>query len=172
MLGELVEKRREGKDIVFENRSEAHDASAGTAKSVVDGVIVRGIGGGRPRAGFRRLQPRPRPNRTSRSAATEVSFGAMSIAEIQFERQKSACELCEDVFDRGKLHQVLRIARAEGKTLAAIDDGAAQAQGDCRDAISVVHRRNGIEIVGAHYSGEIGIEALVVSGPCQPPAGG
>ena len=44
-LRQLLEKRRQRKDIVLENGSKAYQASPRTARAVVDDVIVRGVGG-------------------------------------------------------------------------------------------------------------------------------
>ena len=88
--------------------------------------------------------------------------GTAFRSAIQLQCPEFRLRVGQYVFDRGKLHQILGIARAEGQTLSAIHHRPAQAQSDGRDAVFEVHGRHGIKIARADHSGEIRIKALPV----------
>ncbi len=142
---------------VLEHGGEGHDARSRPADAIIDGVIVPGISGGQ------RLQCAVALG----GVQTETLLVPMSRTAVGGAMQLQAPEfrlrVGEYVFDRGKLHQVVGIARAESQTLPAIHHGSAQAQSDGGDAVFEGHRRHGIIIARAHDSGEIGIEARPVA---------
>src|SRR5579864_8158167 len=82
---------------------------------------------------------------------------------VEFEGTEFGLRVRQDIFHRGKLEQIARIARAEAQTLAAIDHGAAQAESDSGNAVGKSHRRYGIEVVRTHHAGKVGIETRAVN---------
>src|ERR1700676_1193455 len=81
---------------------------------------------------------------------------------IQLQSPEFRLRVGQYVFDRGKLHQVAGIARAEGQTLPAIHHRASETQSDGRDAVFEGYRRHGIKISRPHNSGKIRIKSLLV----------
>ena len=154
-LDEVIEHRRQREDIVLEDGSEADDAGcrAGSARR-------------RPR-GCRQSTSRPPSSACRRSPPHRDRSGPRAGWQYDPRRlprndpgpaPRTPTASSQDVFHRRELHKVPGIARTERQALAAVDDRAPQAQGDCGDSVLEVHGRHGIEVVRAHDAGEIGIE--------------
>src|ERR1700758_1092184 len=93
---------------------------------------------------------------------TQVALSSPKRDAIEIERAKFRLRVGQDIFHGRKLDQVARIAWAKAYALPAIDHGAPQPQRDGGNAVRKSHGLHGIEVVRAHHTREIGIEALTV----------
>src|SRR5207253_2776999 len=91
---ELFENRGQREDIVLEDRSEAHDANPRPAESVIDGVIVTGVGGAEAvqcPVRLRRIQPE--------SHFPQISNGILvACLVVQVEGPELRLRVRQDIF--------------------------------------------------------------------------
>src|SRR5215472_9418825 len=81
---------------------------------------------------------------------------------VEFACAEFSLRVRENVFHRGELQQVARIARTETEAFTAVDDGASQAERNGGDSVGKGHRLYRIKVVRTHDAGEVGIEALTM----------
>src|SRR5216684_8164046 len=131
---------------MLEHGGEAHDARSRSAHTIVNRMVVSGVSRSyrlqrTVALGGVQAEPPllPMPRTSVRSA-------------IQLQGPEFRLRVRQYVFDRGELHQVAGIARAESQTLPSIHYRTAKAQSDGRDAVFEGHRGHGIKIPRTHDS--------------------
>src|SRR5439155_231776 len=109
----LLENRGQREDFVLEDRSEAHDADPEPAESVIDGMIVIGVG--RAQAvqcpvPLRRVQPESRFPQT-------CDWVLIACLVVQFEGPELRLRVRQNVFRGRELHDISLIPRTKRQAL-------------------------------------------------------
>ena len=145
---------------MLEDRSEAHDADPEPAESVIDGMIVIGVGRAQAvqcSVPLRRVQPESRFPQIGNRVL-------IACLVVQFEGPELRLRVRQDVFRGRELHDVLGIPRTKRQALPSTNDLPPQAQSNSRNSVCEAQWRDWVEIARSHYAGEVRVKAPAVDG--------